>query len=218
MFLFLCVYTSLIFKQMAVPALFFLCADFAGILQHNSWGSQSSSCHFLFVNLCLLGTPHSHQQKRCLCLRKFLQTLWSGLRKVWVLQTWLNKRIIATFCYFITTCSSQIQQFVVLLFLLFSPALMRGRERILASWRKALRTIGLIKGKSCFVRFVLQHLEIWVKSLVGSSWALKFLCIFYPSGTFSSGFAFSSLCWWWDFSAALPTCPLLAWKSLLQRV
>lgn len=36
---------------------------------------------------------------------------------------------------------------------------MRGRERILASWEKALRTIGLIKNKYSFVTFVLQHFE-----------------------------------------------------------
>lgn len=86
---------------------------------------------------------------------------------------------------------------------------MRGRERILASSKKALKTIGLIKDKYCSVRFVLQHLEIWVKPLVGSSWALKFLCqhqgIFYPSEAFSCGFTLSPLCWWWDFSPVLLT-------------
>lgn len=82
-----------------------------------------------------------------------------------------------------------------------SPSLWWGEGR--GFWhpekKKALRTTELIKDKYCFVRFVLQQifnlfLAVWVKSLVGSSWALKFHCIFYPSGIFSSGFALSPLC------------------------
>lgn len=133
------------------------------------------------------------------------------LRKAWDLQTWLNRRVIATFCYFITTYSFQIKQFVLLLFLLFSPALMRGRERILASWKKALRTIGLIKDKSCSVRFVLQHLGIWVKSLVGSSWALKFLCIFYSFSPLVLLFPLYA----GDGISLLPFLPVLCWPGNL---
>lgn len=146
-------------------------------------------------------------------LRKFLQRLWRGSGRLgpaetgelWELCGILLLLTLVKFdsLFIFSSCSS--------------PSSDEGKGEDFGILKKGSQdnwanSKQIVFGK-IFVSVSKFYLEIWVKSLVGSSWALKFLRIFYPSGIFSSGFALCPLCWCWDFSFL----PALCWQSLLQR-
>lgn len=102
-FLFFCVYyTSLIFKQMAVPAFFFFCADCAGILRIILDAFRVLPViSYLWICACLKHPIPSN--KRGACAQEVPSDALEWVRKAWELQTWLNRRDIGTFCYFTIT-------------------------------------------------------------------------------------------------------------------